>query len=142
MPFIRITCTTLLVIMELICLLSLKWRKLTDWIMYTMILYHVTVSLVPTDKYDRQSPVWIFFMGFSGFIVYYTDSGIQIIYNLVMTVAMLILPHTLTYGESNSLSRVIEIVLCTIAMLLLTSCIGIVIRYISSMHLRMKTQNE
>ena len=142
MPFIRITCTTLLVIMELICLLSLKWRKLTDWIMYTMILYHVTVSLVPTDKYDRQSPVWIFFMGFSGFIVYYTDSGIQIIYNLVMTVAMLILPHTLTYGESNSLSRVIELVLCTIAMLLLTSCIGIVIRYISSMHLRMKTQNE
>lgn len=100
-----------------------------------MILYHVISSLVPTDLYDRQNALGIFFMSSIGFIVYYTDSGIQIIYNFVMTIVLFIMPHTLTYGGTNSASRVIEIIVLAILMLLFTSFIGILIRYIPSMHL-------
>ena len=59
-----------------------------------------------------------------------------------MLFVLLIAPHTFTYGGSTSFARVIEIVLSGFFMWLLTSFIGILIRYITSIHLRMKTQNE
>ena len=97
MPAIRVFCASLIVTSVLVCVLSLKWRKLTVSLNYLMALYQVVVSLVPSDQYDRQSSLNIFFMSFVGFVWYYTDSGLQIMYNVVILSICIFLPHTLVY---------------------------------------------
>ena len=39
MPFIKHSCNTLLVLSALACILSLKWRKFSDYLSYLMVLF-------------------------------------------------------------------------------------------------------
>ena len=53
--------------------------------LYLQFTAQILYSLVPSDKYNRAELYMIFFIGFVGQILYYTDSGAQVIYILFAT---------------------------------------------------------
>ena len=75
MPLIKHSCNTLLVLSALACILSLKWRKFSDYLSYLMVMFQVIISQIPSDKYDRTESLLVYFLAFIGFVWFYTGHG-------------------------------------------------------------------
>ena len=60
-------------------------------------------------------------------------------FNAVGMVVLIFFPHTLLYGESFTFSRAVEALFLALAYLLLTTFIAIMIRYISQLHMQLRT---
>ena len=107
-----------------------------------MVFYQIVISMIPSDQYDRQSSLQLIFIAFIMILCYYTDSGMQILSNLVAMNVMFFVPHTLVYGNSFTMIRVMEAIYLSLLYLFLTSLIAIIIRQISQLHMKLRTQNE
>ena len=131
MPIIKHSCNVLIIMSALVCILSLKWHKFSDYLSYLMVIFQVVFSQVPSDKYDRTESLIVYFLAFIGFVWFYTGHGMQIVFTAIGLVALMFFPHTLIYKESFTFARVFEALFMALAYLLLTSFIAIMIRYIS-----------
>ena len=136
---IKYYCAISIVITLSLCILSLKWRRITGSLYYLVFLFQVVVAFVPSDQKDRQTTFSIFITNFLYFLAYYTDSGVQIIFTMIVMIFMQFLPHVLLYGQSFTVIRFNEIFFFSVALLLLTSTIAIMIRYISQLHMQLLT---
>ena len=55
-PVLQQLSAALIVVTLAISILSLKWRKLTNKILYLQFTAQAVYAFIPSDKYDRTSP--------------------------------------------------------------------------------------
>ena len=72
-------------------------------------------------------------------VSYYTDSGAQLVYMLVVTLALLFIPHVTLYENKLTMSAFFERMLNATVLFVLTSFLAIIIMYISQLHKQMST---
>ena len=91
-PVLRYACPVLLIIKLVLCILSVKWRKITHSFLYLSIVYQMMVKSLPgaygINGNDEQTIyLSIFSRAVQDFLFYYTDSAVQIIF---LTIAVLV----------------------------------------------------
>ena len=77
-PFIKIMCIVLIVFSICLNIAIYKWRGLTKWILYEELVYHLLISIVPTDV-KNMTNIAMMLLHFIAFVILYTDTGGHII---------------------------------------------------------------
>ena len=103
-PFVRYSSASLIVLVLIMWLCSLKWRKFSNSFLYLELLYQIDISFVPSNLYERYSPFNIYLFIFFYFVGYYTDQGLQIICIFVSMILLVFIPGLTLYWESVPLT--------------------------------------
>ena len=78
-PIFEVCCMTVIFLSILILFLSLKWRRLLNYIIYFDNTFIVLCSFIPSDQADYNN-IAAFYMLFMSLIFFYTEVGSQIIF--------------------------------------------------------------
>ena len=83
----------------------------------------------------------VFFVGFMFFMFYYTDSGAQLIFLSITQVIWNFLLVQWIYEDEITAYDIFEKLSLTILLFLICSMLAVIVLYISSMQMRMKSYN-
>ena len=96
--------------------------------------------MIPSNEYN-YFPAMVFFAGFLFFVFFYTDSGASIIFLSITQVIWNFMLVQWIYEDEVTVFDIFEKLSLTILLFLICSMLAVLVLYISSLQMRMKSFN-
>ena len=112
---------------------SFKWHQLCDYMIYEMTLFHFVTALMPYSK-NSYEEFFIFNVCYQAFFFYYTGSGLQIIFIVLIQICWMEIPNYLILEESFTFLTTFVHFLYHCGLFWILSLFAMILQYILNLH--------